>query len=73
MLRCRETEAPVEELKQLVVEDAGSKDDEDEKLTKIQIKKMKPAELKEALKARGLSIQGNKNDLSARLMEHEGV
>lgn len=52
---------------------AGAKEDEVPKLTKIQIKKMKPAEIKEALKERGLSIQGNKNDLTARLLEHEGL
>eukprot|EP00039_Didymoeca_costata_P019451 m.337592 g.337592 ORF g.337592 m.337592 type:complete len:170 (-) comp18168_c0_seq1:179-688(-) len=41
-------------------------------LTKIQIKKMKPAELKEALKEAGLSIQGSKGDLLARLLEANG-
>jgi hypothetical protein len=63
--------APVVEMKKLVVEDAGPK--EEEKLTKVAIKKMKPPELKEALKERGLSTQGNKNDLTARLLEHEGL
>jgi hypothetical protein len=60
-------------MKALVVDDAGPKDDEEDKLTKMQIKKMKPGDLKDALKERGLSIQGNKNDLSARLMAHEAV
>ena len=68
----RGDDAPVKEMKALVVEAAAAKD-EDEKLTKMQIKKMKPADLKSALKERGLSIQGNKNDLQARLIEHEGV
>lgn len=42
-----------------------------QKLSKIEIKKMKPAELKSALKDRGLSIQGQKGDLMERLIEHE--
>merc|ERR1712100_1002465 len=33
------------------------------------IKKMKPAQMKDQLKARGLSTQGNKKDLLARLLE----
>jgi len=41
------------------------------KLTKIEIKKMKPALMKEALKERNLDIQGNKNILTARLVEYE--
>lgn len=61
----------MEEMKALVVEDAGPK--EEAKLTKVAVKKMKPPELKEALKERGLSTQGNKNDLMARLLEHEGL
>lgn len=39
------------------------------KLDMRAIKKMKPAQMKEALKVRGLSTQGNKNDLMKRLAE----
>ena len=42
-----------------------------EKLDKITIKKMKPAQLKEALKERGLDIQGNAKALTSRLLEFE--
>mmetsp|Transcript_17853 Transcript_17853/g.26091 ORF Transcript_17853/g.26091 Transcript_17853/m.26091 type:complete len:235 (+) Transcript_17853:18-722(+) len=41
------------------------------KLDKIAIKKMKPAQLKEALKARGCEIQGNAKTLTARLLKFE--
>ena len=41
------------------------------KLDKITIKKMKPAQLKEALKERGQDIQGNAKTLTARLLEFE--
>ena len=41
------------------------------KLTSIEIKKMKPALLKEALKERGLEIQGNAKELLARLLAYE--
>lgn len=41
------------------------------KLDKIAIKKMKPAQLKEALKERGLDIQGNAKQLIERLLAHE--
>lgn len=41
------------------------------KLDKITIKKMKPALLKEALKERGLEVQGNAKTLTARLLEFE--
>mmetsp|Transcript_16161 Transcript_16161/g.24622 ORF Transcript_16161/g.24622 Transcript_16161/m.24622 type:complete len:244 (-) Transcript_16161:155-886(-) len=41
------------------------------KLDKIAIKKMKPAQLKEALKERGLPIQGNSKDLTSRLLKYE--
>ena len=47
----------------------GGGDDEDEKLDAREIKKMKPPQLKEHLKARGLSTQGAKKDLIARLLE----
>ena len=40
-----------------------------QKLSKIEIKKMKPPQLKEALKERGLSTQGNKKELIKRLTE----
>merc|ERR1711935_1087157 len=39
------------------------------KLTKIEIKKMKPAQMKEALKLRGLEIQGNAKMLTKRLSD----
>lgn len=41
------------------------------KLSKIEIKKMKPALLKEALKERGLDIQGNAKTLTERLLAYE--
>lgn len=41
------------------------------KLSKIEIKKMKPAQMKDALKERGLDIQGNAKALTARLVEYE--
>jgi hypothetical protein len=41
------------------------------KLDKIAIKKMKPTQLKEALKERGLDIQGNAKQLTDRLLEYE--
>lgn len=41
------------------------------KLDKITIKKMKPAQLKDALKERGQDIQGNAKALTARLLEFE--
>jgi hypothetical protein len=41
------------------------------KLDKIAIKKMKPTQLKDALKARGLDIQGNAKELTARLLDYE--
>lgn len=41
------------------------------KMDKIAIKKMKPAQLKEALKERGLDIQGNAKALQVRLLEYE--
>ena len=41
------------------------------KLDKIAIKKMKPAQMKEALKERGLDIQGNAKTLQGRLLDYE--
>jgi len=41
------------------------------KIDKIAIKKMKPAALKEALKERGLDIQGNAKALMQRLLDYE--
>jgi hypothetical protein len=41
------------------------------KLDKIAIKKMKPAMVKEALKERGLDIQGNAKVLTQRLLDYE--
>jgi hypothetical protein len=48
-----------------------SKKKEIDKLTSIEIKKMKPAQMKEALKERDLDIQGNAKALTARLVEYE--
>lgn len=48
-----------------------SKDNDIPKLEKIAIKKMKPTQLKEALKARGLDIQGNAKALTERLLQYE--
>jgi len=45
--------------------------DDIDKLDKIAIKKMKPAQLKEALKDRGLNIQGNAKALTERLLQFE--
>jgi len=47
------------------------KDTDIPKLDKIAIKKMKPAQLKEALKARGLEIQGNAKQLTERMLAYE--
>lgn len=41
------------------------------KLDKMAIKKMKPAQMKEALKLRNLDIQGNAKELQERLMKYE--
>ena len=41
------------------------------KLDKISIKRMKPPQLKEALKALGMDIQGNAMTLTERLLKHE--
>mmetsp|Transcript_14371 Transcript_14371/g.13888 ORF Transcript_14371/g.13888 Transcript_14371/m.13888 type:complete len:227 (-) Transcript_14371:159-839(-) len=41
------------------------------KLDKITIKKMKPAQMKEELKLRGLEIQGNSKQLTERLSKYE--
>lgn len=41
------------------------------KIDKIAIKKMKPQQLKEALKERGLDIQGSAKELQARLLDYE--
>jgi len=74
-----------EKARKKAVEDANAgSDDEDggkkkkkkgkdaiPKLDKISIKKMKPAACKEALKVRGLDIQGNAKTLQARLLEYE--
>jgi hypothetical protein len=74
----------IQKMKELALEDDS--DDEDDgkkkkkksskaksipKLSKIDIKKMKPNDMKEALKERGLEIQGNKNELQARLLKYE--
>mmetsp|Transcript_15627 Transcript_15627/g.33782 ORF Transcript_15627/g.33782 Transcript_15627/m.33782 type:complete len:144 (-) Transcript_15627:1029-1460(-) len=67
--RFKEAEADMEDDKK---KKKKSKDKSLPKLTKIEIKKMKPAQMKDALKERGLEIQGNKNELTARLVEYEG-
>lgn len=41
------------------------------KLSSIEIKKMKPAQMKDALKERGCDIQGNKKQLQDRLLKYE--
>ena len=41
------------------------------KLSSIEIKKMKPTQMKEALKERGCDIQGNKKQLQERLLKYE--
>eukprot|EP00522_Entomoneis_paludosa_P008236 CAMPEP_0172455432 /NCGR_PEP_ID=MMETSP1065-20121228/12064_1 /TAXON_ID=265537 /ORGANISM="Amphiprora paludosa, Strain CCMP125" /LENGTH=197 /DNA_ID=CAMNT_0013207893 /DNA_START=54 /DNA_END=647 /DNA_ORIENTATION=- len=43
------------------------------KLDKISIKKMKPTQMKEALKERGLEIQGNAKQLQQRLLDYEAA
>ena len=43
------------------------------KLSKIEIKKMKPAQMKEALKERDLDIQGNAKTLTQRLLDYEAA
>lgn len=48
-----------------------SKEDVLPKLDKIAMKKMKPAQMKEALKERGLEIQGNAKTLQQRLLKFE--
>lgn len=47
------------------------KGEEIPKLDKIAIKKMKPSQLKDALKLRGLEIQGNAKALTERLLTYE--
>ena len=48
---------------------ASMLDEAPPKLDKRKVKKMKPVQLKEELKLRGLSIQGNAKELVARLTE----
>ncbi|EEC49758.1 predicted protein [Phaeodactylum tricornutum CCAP 1055/1] len=48
-----------------------NKDAEIPKLDKVTIKRMKPAQMKEALKIRGLDIQGNAKILLERLLKFE--
>jgi hypothetical protein len=42
-------------------------------IDKMAMKKMKPAQLKEALQERGLDIQGNAKTLLARLQEYQAA
>lgn len=81
-----ERKAQLEKVNANVDSDSDDSDEEDDKkkkkkskkkidlpkLDKITIKKMKPAQLKEALKERGCDIQGNAKTLTARLLEFEG-
>lgn len=82
-----QAESMEEDRKKKRAEQAGALDDNDEdgdkkkskkktaetipKLDKITIKKMKPAQLKEALKLRGQDIQGNAKQLTQRLLDYE--
>mmetsp|Transcript_2914 Transcript_2914/g.5462 ORF Transcript_2914/g.5462 Transcript_2914/m.5462 type:complete len:235 (-) Transcript_2914:106-810(-) len=80
-----ERQAKLERMNANVDSDSDDSDNEDEKkqkkkskkksdipkLDKIAIKKMKPTQLKEALKERGCDIQGNAKTLMARLLEFE--
>lgn len=50
-----------------------SKEDDIPKLDKVAIKRMKPAQLKDALKARGLDYQGNAKTLLDRLQKYEAA
>jgi len=55
---------------------AGAGDDDNDvgdKLSPMEVKKMNPKALKEALKVRGLDIQGQKGDLIKRLAEYEAA
>mmetsp|Transcript_14671 Transcript_14671/g.16778 ORF Transcript_14671/g.16778 Transcript_14671/m.16778 type:complete len:205 (-) Transcript_14671:222-836(-) len=63
----------LDKLKLLVKKESGKKKSKNviPKLDKITIKKMKPPVLKEALKERGLEIQGNGKALTARLLAYE--
>jgi hypothetical protein len=71
-----------EELRQQAAAATEEREDDDKKskkkagktipkLDKIAIKKMKPAQMKEALKERGLEIQGNAKELLDRLLIYE--
>ena len=78
-------QAEAERKKAVEAANAALSDDEDEggkkkkkkakpvipKIDKIAIKKMKPAQLKEALKERELEIQGSAKELMARLLTYE--
>ena len=78
-------QAEAERKKAFEAANAALSDDEDEggkkkkkkskpvipKLDKIAVKKMKPAQLKEALKERELEIQGSAKELMARLLTYE--
>jgi hypothetical protein len=58
------------------LEEVNADDPEDNPLRILDsrdIKKFNPKQLKEFLKARGLSIQGSKKDLTTRLLEHEAA
>ena len=51
----------------------GDTSDDIPVLTSIEIKKLKPDMLKDHLKKRGLSLQGQKKELITRLTEHEAA
>lgn len=67
----QELEAERKRLAKLAVNEADSDNDDQPKLDKVAIKRMKPAQMKEALKARGLDIQGNAKVLQKRLLDYE--
>ena len=74
-------QAEIERKNAVEAANAAAKDDDGDKkkskkkgpakIDKITIKKMKPAQLKEALKERKLDIQGNAKALQARLIKYE--
>jgi hypothetical protein len=80
----KEAEEEQKRMAAMTIGEANDSDDDDKKkkkkgkgkealpkLDKITIKKMKPAQLKESLKARNLEIQGNAKELMDRLLKYE--
>ena len=66
--RLQAQEKQLEETKVSTRVESDDDDSDDEKLDTRTVKAMKPAQLKDALKARGLSTQGQKKDLIDRLL-----